>query len=382
MKICLVYDCLFPWTVGGAERWMRGVAESLAADGHNVTYLTRQQWPAEEPPKVDGVEVIAVSRSEPLYGPDGNRTIGEPIRFGWGVGCHLWRHGREYDVVHTASFPYFSLLAVGLARRRGHYRVVADWHEVWSTEYWHSYLGRVKGSLAQAIQTACARVPQRAFCFSELHASRLREIGLRSAPTVLRGQWTGPQERPVPLPADPVVVYAGRLIPEKQATSVAPAVACARQELPDLSAIIFGDGPKRADVERGVRALGLNGVVRVAGFVGEEEVKATLRRALCLLLPSSREGYGMVVVEAMAVGVPAVLVKAPDNAAVEHVTNGVNGFVAESASPEDLASAILSVAEHGEALRERTAEWFAAHAGELSLQRSLERVLDAYRTAR
>ena len=37
MRICLVYDCLFPYTIGGGERWYRALGERLAADGHDVT---------------------------------------------------------------------------------------------------------------------------------------------------------------------------------------------------------------------------------------------------------------------------------------------------------------------------------------------------------
>ena len=44
MRVCVVYDCLFPYTVGGAERWYRNLAERLSADGHEVTYLTLRQW--------------------------------------------------------------------------------------------------------------------------------------------------------------------------------------------------------------------------------------------------------------------------------------------------------------------------------------------------
>ena len=44
VRICLVYDCLYPYTVGGAERWYRELAERLAHDGHDVTYLTMRQW--------------------------------------------------------------------------------------------------------------------------------------------------------------------------------------------------------------------------------------------------------------------------------------------------------------------------------------------------
>jgi hypothetical protein len=52
VRICLVYDCLFPYTVGGAERWYRNLGERLAAEGHDVTYITMRQW--EDSPSVPG----------------------------------------------------------------------------------------------------------------------------------------------------------------------------------------------------------------------------------------------------------------------------------------------------------------------------------------
>ncbi len=62
------------------------------------------------------------------------------------------------------------------------------------------------------------------------------------------------------------------------------------------------------------------------------------------MLPSRREGYGLIVVEAASLGVPTVVVAGPDNAAVELVSDGVNGFVARRRRPEDLADAIGKVA--------------------------------------
>src|SRR3954451_10880099 len=109
MRVCIVYDCLFPWTVGGAERWYRNLAERLAGDGHEVTYLTMRQWDRDAPPAIPGVRVIAVTPRMHLYRPDGPRRILPRLVFGAGVLAPLLRHGRRYDVVHTASFPYFSL---------------------------------------------------------------------------------------------------------------------------------------------------------------------------------------------------------------------------------------------------------------------------------
>src|SRR3954454_24774410 len=179
MRICVGYDCLYPWTVGGAERWARNLGEALAADGHEVTYVTRLQWDPADPPRIPGVRVVAVAPAEELYGPDGNRRIGQALRFGRGVLGHLLRHGREYDRVHFETSPYFGVLAAGLARRVGRYRLAVDWAEVWSDHYWNVYLGGPKGRIAGAVQRAAIRIRQDAFCFSELHARRLREHGLR-----------------------------------------------------------------------------------------------------------------------------------------------------------------------------------------------------------
>ncbi|HEX4932855.1 MAG TPA: glycosyltransferase family 4 protein, partial [Gemmatimonadaceae bacterium] len=216
LRVCLVYDCLFPWTVGGAERWYRAVAEALAEAGHEVTYLTRRQWGAEDVPDIPGVRVVAVSRDEPLYGPDGNRRIGQAIRFGGGVFRHLACNRGRYDVVHTASFPYFSLLAAGVARALDPFRLIVDWHEVWTLGYWQEYLGKPGGLVGYLVQRACARIPQRAYCFSRLHEGRLHEEGVAGPVTVLEGEYAGSLE-PAPVrDADPLVVFAGRHIAEKR----------------------------------------------------------------------------------------------------------------------------------------------------------------------
>src|SRR6185369_17112687 len=123
--------------------------------------------------------------------------------FGAGVLWHLLRHGRDYDVVHTASFPYFSVLAAAAARPLGAFRLVVDWHELWSREYWRAYLGAAGGRIGWLVQKA----------------------RLRGEVTVLSGEYAGALEAPPPEPAEPVVVFAGRHIPEKRAPAAVAGVA-------------------------------------------------------------------------------------------------------------------------------------------------------------
>jgi glycosyltransferase involved in cell wall biosynthesis len=130
-----------------------------------------------------------------------------------------------------------------------------------------------------------------------------------------------------------------------------------------------------------VKREGLEQVVDVPGFVPTERVGEALASALCLVLPSRREGYGLVVVEAASTGTPSVVVAGPDNAATELIEEGVNGYVAPSASARDLAEALSLVHEEGARLRKSTFAWFTRHREELSLSSSLATVVRTYSEA-
>jgi glycosyltransferase involved in cell wall biosynthesis len=377
VHVCLVYDHLFPQTVGGAERWMRDLALNLVSAGHEVTYLTMRHGNGSETP-LPRVRVLELTSAGRVYGEE-RRSVGPPLRFGFAVARHLARHGRDYDVVHTASFPYFPLLAAGALRRRGRYGLVVDWHEVWTKAYWRRYAGTLTGTIGWLVQRICVRLPHTAYCMSRLHARRLVSEGYRGTPVILQGLYAGPVKPSPSGSVDPaLVIYAGRHVPEKRLDALVLGFDRARTRRPDLRLDLYGDGPERPRVEALAHELGLACSVRVLGRRPEGEVGEAMKRAACLATASEREGYGLVVVEAAARGTPSVVVSGPENAATELVREGVNGAVAASATPEDVASAILRVIEAGPRLRTSTAEWFADNAPSLRLERSLELVLERY----
>ena len=477
-RVLIVYDCLYPWSIGGAERWYRALAERLAAEGHQVSYITLRQWPpgaapaaaaareTDGPPAIPGVSVLTAGPRLALY-QGARRRLWPPLRFGLGVAWHLLGHGHRYDVVHTASFPYWPLLAAAALQRRGGYRLLTDWWEVWTLSYWRSYTGRVVGTTGWLVQRLCLRLPHHAFVFSHLHAARLQAEGHRAPVSLLRGVYAGPLPepgnrqraagdespagassgpsgqdpgagarsascgiaRPGPdslaggepadptriaptarrpdsqtdpgltsapdepatgpsqplvtdgaIPDGPFILYAGRHIPEKRVPAIVPALAVARASVPSLTAVITGDGLTRQALDAAVTAANLEQVVLRPGFVSEAMLDRLYRAALCVVLPSRREGYGLIVVEAAARGTPSVVVAGPDNAATELIEPGVNGFIAASAGAAPLASAMLDVYRAGPTLRASTAAWFAANAPRLSLAGSLARVSAAYRT--
>jgi glycosyltransferase involved in cell wall biosynthesis len=380
VKVAIVYDCLFPNTLGGAERWYRNLAERLDRT-HAVTFVTRRQW-GEEGPETP-FETIAVTRGGGLYTSSGRRSIRPPIRFGIGVFWHLVRHGRSYDAVHSASFPFFSLLGAALALRltRSKARLVVDWWELWTLEYWRSYLGSLGGRIGYAIQSFCIRLPDHSFSFSRLVETRIREKRPGAQIERLTGAYSAdstPVEPALRPSEPPLVVAAGRHIPEKRVPAIPPAIAIAREEVPALHCEIFGDGPETRATSARVRELGLGEAVAMRGRVQSQEVMRSIAKASCLLHPSLREGYGLVIVEAASVGTPSIVVRGPENAASELVQEGVNGFIAESPQPEVLAKALIKVIDGGEALRASTLDWYERRRDELSIESSLAVVEGSY----
>lgn len=382
VRVCLAYDCLFPWTVGGAERWLRSLAEELAKEGNEVTYLTRCQWEAGSPPDIRGVDVVAVSPREALYGEDGTRRAGEALRYGFGVFRHLLRHRRSYDVVHVTAAPYFGLLAARVALIGSRIPIFADWDEAWTKKYWLEYAGNVRGRLGYLVQWLCVKASRRGFVESQLHAERLREIGFAGELTLLPGLYEGPTSLGPGKTSSPRrVVFAGRHIPEKGVLTIPEAVVAARNRVTDLEATVIGDGPDRAALLSEIDRLDAGAFIDTPGFLESDEVLAAISEAACLLLPSSREGYGIVVMEAAARGTPSVLVAEPENAAVELIEEGVNGYVARSTSPGDLSDSIVRAVEGGQTLRDSTSNWFAERAEGVTVQASATVVASKHREA-
>ncbi len=363
-----MYDCLFPWTVGGAERYYRSLASAYAAAGHDVTYLTIRQWARSDPPRLPGVKVVAVCPPLKLYSA-GKRRILPPLAFGLGVFLYLLARGRRFDLVHTASFPFFSVLAAGALVKIWRYRIAVDWHEVWTREYWRSYLGAL-GPVGWLIQRLCAAIPQAAFSFSRLHRDRAEEL-LGSPVTLLQGEYAGgPAAAPRAAGAPPEIVYAGRLIREKRVELLIDALAIAMEARPDLRARIIGRGPEFESIRARVDAHALEDRIQMPGFVSEAELDDATSRAIAIVQPSEREGYGMVVVEASARGVPVIVVEAPDNAATELISPNENGLVAKPTA-RSLAEAILACAADNSAWRQRSADWFVRNAERLSVAHSV-----------
>lgn len=377
--IAIAYDCLFPWTIGGAERWYRALAEGLVRAGARVTYLTRLQW--EEPPELDGIDVIAVRGPREMYHADGRRRTDQPIRYAAGLLEWLLGNRGSVDALHLSNFPYFALIAARAGLIGAGKPVFVDWHEIWPRAYWIEYGGALVGRVGYLVQELSVRLTPTALVFWDRTAQRLREHGLRGQAVVLPGLLPEPAlagANPARAAFEhPTVFFSGRHIKDKGVRLLPEALSIARRSVPALRLVIAGEGAETPLVKSLVERFGLTDAVDFVGKLSDDDLFGCIASSVCVAVPSIREGYGLAPVEAAAHGTPAVVTAGPENAAVGHIVEGRNGFVV-AATSAGVADGIVKVVAAGSPLRDTTTAEFRRMSAENSMQRSVERVVSMY----
>ena len=140
-------------------------------------------------------------------------------------------------------------------------------------------------------------------------------------------------------PCGPLIVACGRLKPLKGFAHLIDALAEVRKTIP-AHLWIVGEGEQRAALERKIERMGLGGCVRLLGF--SRNPYRYMAAADVFVLSSLFEGFGNVIVEAMACGAPVVATDCPYGPR-EIIDDGESGILVEPASADSLARGILRV---------------------------------------
>jgi glycosyltransferase involved in cell wall biosynthesis len=153
------------------------------------------------------------------------------------------------------------------------------------------------------------------------------------------GAFLGPE--PTPVPDVQTVVCVGRLSEQKGQVVLLQAVARLRERFPDLRVVFAGDGPLRKLIDETCEELGIRDRVTITGWASNSRVRDELRAARALVLPSFAEGLPVVLMEAFALGRPAVSTYVAG--IPELVRPGDNGWLVPAGDADALAGAMAEL---------------------------------------
>lgn len=338
MRILIIPSRYFPHR-GGVETVVKEVSRQLVRSGHSVAIVTNR-YPRRLP-RHETLDGIPVTRLQFLY-PQ-----------------FAYLKARRLDL-WLAGFVYFPLTLLQLALLLRAYRPdVVNLHYlggpglfVWilhrllrfplvvslhggdvdgepGRSRFNRWLFRAVLSRAAAV-TACSRA--------------LLEQALRLAPDIApkahvihNGVDAELFATAVPYPHPrPYILAVGQLLRHKGFDDLIAAYARAQTDLAGFDVLIAGDGPERQSLEAQVVTEGLDGRVHLLGAATREQVASLMRGAAAIVIPSRREPFGIVALEAMASGRPVIatpvggLVEALDGASVNWVPAGDPSKLAET----------------------------------------------------
>jgi glycosyltransferase involved in cell wall biosynthesis len=335
MKIAFIYDVIYPYVKGGVEKRVWELAVRLSCRGHEVHLFGMKFWQGEDILIREGVILHGVCPAQKLY-DGGRRTIWQAFYFSIHLILPLLKE--NFDIIDCQQFPYFSCFSAKLISILKKIPLVITWHEIWG-DYWYEYIGW-KGFAGKTTERLVARLTSENIAVSKTTAKNLSNLGIPFEIKIIPNGVDIKNIKTISPACEPSdILFVGRLIREKHVDLLIQAFNTLLSEHPDYLLMIIGDGPEKNTVSALIKKLHLEDRIHFIGFQEcHDEILAYMKSSKICVLPSTREGFGITALEALACGLPVVTVDHPANAIRDLITDS-NGFLC-SLSVEDLAKTI------------------------------------------
>ena len=307
----------------GAEKQMVLLAKGLPRDRFKVEVAALSRLGPFEAELADaGIPVTLI----------GKRSKLDPLAF---LRLERFMRAKRFDVVQTWIFAANVYGRVAARRAAIPVVIVSEM----AVDLWK---GRIERSIDRRLGTWCDRLVGNSHAVVDFYHAigvpedRLAMIysGARDEPPAVD---RGRVRESLGIEAcAPMIVFAGRLAPQKRVDDLLKALDLLHHVVPDARTIIAGDGPLRARLEETARLYRLDESVRFLGH--RDDVPSLLAAADILVLPSSYEGLPNVVLEAMRFGKPVIATAAPGT--TEIVVDGETGVLVPIGDVRALAKAL------------------------------------------
>jgi glycosyltransferase involved in cell wall biosynthesis len=303
MRILIVSDYFYPFLFGGGERRMYEIGKRLAKK-HEVHVLTRRLAGSHNYEEHEGMHIHRI------FVPSREITLESFLNglfFMIGAFLTSLKLG-EFDVYAPQQF--FPLPPVWLASKVRKRPIVATIHDVYADGWIQRY--GLKGYLMAFFEKIMLRLSYTIIVtVSDASKEKIMAAGVpeKAIKIIPNGVDLAEFEKVrVEKSKKPRIVYLGRLVEYKHVDDLLRAFSGLNL---DAELFVIGEGPERENLKNLARNLGIENKVFFMGFVGEHRKIELLKSAHVLALPSTVEGFAIVLIEAMAAGTPVIAADIP-----------------------------------------------------------------------
>lgn len=306
MKIAFLSDAVYPYNKGGKEKRLFEISTRLAKRGHDVHIYCMKWWKGPKVIIENNVTLHGISSLYPLYTKEGKRSIGQALRFSFHVIPQLWKE--DFDVLDVDHMPYFPIFPAWLLCKIKRKKIIVTWYEYWG-KYWFAYLG-LKGIFGYVVEYLSAKLSKSVVAVSEITKEKLIKIGCKEVRLVPCGVDID-QIQNAARKGNIGLLFVGRLIKEKNVELLIDTIK------DKFSLGIIGTGPEEKQLREKARKY--PNIKFLGSLPRIEDVYGYMKSAKLFVFPSKREGFGIVVLEALACGTPVVVLDYSGNASTSLV---------------------------------------------------------------
>lgn len=316
----MLSDSVYPYNKGGKETRSYQLVNELAKKGHDVHFYTMKFWKGSSVMVKDGVTYHGICKAYPMYNGE-RRSIKQGIMFGLASFKLLFE---KFDVLDADHMVYFHIFPARLACWVKGVKLVVTWHEVWGHNYWKEYMGR-KGFFGYLLEKLSSLLADRIIAVSSSTKNDLCDklnINPKKIHLIENAIHIKEIEKIKPSKEKSDILYAGRLLSHKNVDMLLKSLKGV-----NVKTTIIGDGVEMPNLKKIVKELKLTNV-KFKGFVeSHEEVISLMKSSKVFVLPSTREGFGITIIEANACSLPVITINVPTNAGRTLIKDGVNGYL-------------------------------------------------------
>ncbi len=339
-KIAFVTDAIYMFNKGGKEKRLFDLSQKLSENGYDVTIYCMKWWIGEKVFKKDNITYFAISPFYPLYAGE-RRSISQSLFFA----LHSFKMiNKSFDVVDVDHIPYFVLFPMKLICLIKGKKMIVTWHEVWGKKYWQSYMGYFKGMVAYMIERISSRLPDVIVSVSRNTTEDLKKVlGAKTKIITIPNGLNFDIINSAPESSDlSEVIFAGRLLTNKNINVLLDALSILNKKGTSIKTYIVGEGPEKESLLKQKDLLNLENVKFFDFISKHSDLYSMIKSSRVFVLPSTREGFGIALIEANACGLPVITINNIHNAAKDLIINNENGLVCEL-DAQSLANSIEEV---------------------------------------
>jgi glycosyltransferase involved in cell wall biosynthesis len=353
------WRCWLNPMMGGAEVYTREICTRWVGAGHKVTLFTSKFPNCKSMELLDGVQVIRDGGKYSVYGK-AEKYYRKYFR----------KEKFDFVIDEVNTHPFFTKKFVNNGER-----IVSLIHQL-AKEYWFyetPFPINLIGYHLLEERWLRNYIDVPTFTVSNSTKLDLQKLGFKHVSVVPEGLNFVPLNRVPEKESFPLVVYAGRLKKAKRPDHLIDAFKTVKQRFPKAELWIMGDGDFKSDLTRHASS----GVKFFSGL-GNDQRRELMRRAWVLVNPSIREGFGLNIIEANALGVPCI---AYDVGGLrDSVLNGKTGLLVPSGRIDLLAQAIIRVFSDDD-LRKKFSEEGLIYSRSFSWEKAAETLMSSMITA-